>query len=323
MRKNKEGKKTKIGFMKKTNTVELNGNANEEITEEEVEEIGIETDKNQSDEFKELLLSIGNTAYNLDSATEEMSKGSSEQATDLQDANANVIDIGEAVDKTFACVDSLVNGYGRVIEFSTQGNSMLEELKEMSLETKKSVELIYEQTEATNVSAVEIKKAIDLIAGIATQTNLLSLNASIEAARAGENGRGFAVVATEIRKLADQSKNVAAQITGIVNSLIENSDSSVEIMTQVSENITNQNEKLNGTSDVFQGLGKEMESVTSAVEDITMMMVDLESLKSDVISKVSNIAAISEENSASIEGLSDEIHAMSDKIKKSIQEMNL
>ena len=68
---------------------------------------------------------------------------------------------------------------------------------------------VQEQTNITNESAQAIQAATDIIAGIANQTNLLSLNASIEAARAGENGRGIALEAEEIRGLADQSKESA------------------------------------------------------------------------------------------------------------------
>ena len=107
-----------------------------------------------------------------------------------------------------------------------------------------------EQTNITNESAQAIQAATDIIAGIANQTNLLSLNASIEAARAGEMGRGFAVVAEEIRGLADQSRESADKIRSIVENLISNSNQSVQIMNGVVGEIHQQNEKLGTTLNV-------------------------------------------------------------------------
>ena len=83
-----------------------------------------------------------------------------------------------------------------------------------------SIDVIYEQTNITNISALKIKEATTLISSIAEETNLLSLNASIEAARAGEAGRGFAVVASQIQKLADQSNESANQIDQIIHACL-------------------------------------------------------------------------------------------------------
>ncbi len=270
---------------------------------------------------KESLLSISETVSNIDLTTEEMSKCTVAQADEMQDVNTKVADIGNAVDHTFANVDVLANGYERVMNYSSQVNGMLDELTNISKETKESVDAVRKQTDATNISATEIRKATASITGIAFQTNLLSLNASIEAARAGEKGKGFAVVASEISKLADQSKKTAAQITKIVDMLIENSNSSVQIMTKVIEDIKLQNEKLNSTSEVFEGLESEMGGVAGAIEDITLAMVELEGLKDEVIGSVSNLAAISEENAASSEEISASIQELNQKIADCAEKM--
>ena len=76
--------------------------------------------------------------------------------------------------------------------------------------------MIYEQTNTTNDSALKIKDATSLIASIADETNLLSLNASIEAARAGEAGKGFAVVADQVRQLSSSTSESADDIVNYV-----------------------------------------------------------------------------------------------------------
>ncbi len=277
------------------------------------EDLGIKD--NSKFMVKESLCAISDTINNIDLTTEEMSKCTVSQAEETQDVNAKVTEIGKAVDHTFASVDVLANGYERVMNYSSQVDTMLEELTNVSKETKESVDAVRKQTDATNISATEIRKATASITGIAFQTNLLSLNASIEAARAGEKGKGFAVVASEISKLAEQSKKTAAQITKIVDTLIENSNASVKIMIKVIEDIKLQSEKLNNTSEIFEGLEREMGGVAGAIEEITLAMVELEGLKEDVIGSVSNLAAISEENAASSEEISASIQELNQKIE--------
>jgi methyl-accepting chemotaxis protein len=268
---------------------------------------------------KKDLSSISTTANSIDLATEEMAKCTVVQANEIQDVNSKITKMGNVVDNTFGSVDVLANGYDRIIKYGTQGNIMLAELIDISKETQKSIDAVRRQIEATNISTAEISKATASIKGIAYQTNLLSLNASIEAARSGESGRGFAVVANEIRKLADQSQNIAVQITRIVNILIENSNSSVEIMTKVTESIKSQDDKLNSTNEVFEGLVSEMSGVSGAIEDVTLAMVELEELKNEVVGSVCNLTTLSEENAASSEEISASIQEMNQNITNCIK----
>ena len=150
-------------------------------------------------------------------------------------------------------------------------------------------------------SVQAIRAATDLISGIANQTNLLSLNASIEAARAGEMGRGFAVVAEEIRGLADQAKESTNQIRGIVETLITNSDHSVEIMNGVVGEITNQNEKLGVTQDAFENLNTEVRRVVGAIDMISVQLDNIEKFKDGVRESIDGLNEISQNNAASTE----------------------
>ena len=129
----------------------------------------------------------------------------------------------------------------------------------------------------------------------------MSLNASIEAARAGEHGKGFAVVADEIRKLAEQSRESASQITGIIEMLIRNSNTTVDTMKKVTDMIDQQGEELNQTKSVFGDLDKEIGMVGDAVDNIRNEVEQLNNLKNSVMGAVDNLAAIAQENAASTE----------------------
>lgn len=238
---------------------------------------------------------------NVNTAVDEIANGATSQAGETQVVNEKILNIGNAIEATTENVEMLAKSTQKMKDYNQTVNATLEELGEINLKTQQSVNEVQEQTNATNKSAMEIRTATNMITEIASQTNLLSLNASIEAARAGEAGRGFAVVADEIRKLADQSKESAARITAIIGELMKNSNNSVEIMKQMSEVMNVQSEHLDATKKVFLSLNTEIDSVASAVDSITGEVEQLDVLKNDVMTSVESLAAIAEENAASTE----------------------
>lgn len=238
---------------------------------------------------------------NVNTAVDEIANGATSQAGETQAVNEKILNIGNAIEATTENVEMLAKSTQKMKDYNETVNATLNELGEINLKTQQSVNEVQEQTNATNKSALEIRSATDMITEIASQTNLLSLNASIEAARAGDAGRGFAVVADEIRKLADQSKESAARISAIISELIKNSNNSVEIMKQMSDIMNVQNEHLDTTKNVFLSLNQEIDSVAGAVESITGEVEQLDVLKNDVMSSVESLAAIAQENAASTE----------------------
>jgi len=236
---------------------------------------------------------------NVNTAVDEIANGATSQAGETQVVNEKILNIGNAIEATTENVEKLAQSTQKMKDYNQTVNATLEELAQINIKTQQSVDAVQEQTNATNKSALQIRSATDMITQIASQTNLLSLNASIEAARAGDAGRGFAVVAEEIRKLADQSKESAAQITAIIGELMKNSNSSVEIMKQMSDIMNVQNEHLDATKTVFYSLNAEIDSVAGAVDSITGEVEQLDLLKNDVMSSVESLAAIAEENAAS------------------------
>ena len=169
------------------------------------------------------------------------------QADHTVDMKEKIDAISRTIDEIAENVSMLAQSAEHMKESNKAAEAIMEELVNISKESGIAIENVRQQTDLTNQSAQEIRTATEIIAGISNQTNLLALNASIEAARAGEHGRGFAVVAEEIRTLADQSRESTEQINQIVNTLIDNSNISVEITQKVSEAFVKQNEKIHDT----------------------------------------------------------------------------
>ena len=245
--------------------------------------------------------SIGQSISSVNTAVNEIAQGATAQAADTQKVSESMGEMSNALNRTADSVNVLSSSAVNMKNSNATVDSTLKELLEISSNTQKSVDQVQKQTNITNESAQAIQAATDIIAGIANQTNLLSLNASIEAARAGEMGKGFAVVAEEIRGLADQSKESADKIRGIVENLISNSNQSVEIMNGVVGEIHQQNEKLGTTLEVFSTLNQEVQKVVGEINVISGELDHIENYKTDVVEKIDGLTEISQNNAASTE----------------------
>ncbi|MFR1028880.1 MAG: methyl-accepting chemotaxis protein [Clostridium sp.] len=246
--------------------------------------------------FKSVCGIFANTDLQCKYGVEEIASGATSQADETMSANQQVAEMGQALEETSANVENLHASSEKMEEYNETAGSNLEELNAISEQTKQSVIEVQKQTDLTNQSAKQIKEATELITDIAAQTNLLSLNASIEAARAGEHGKGFAVVADEIRALSEQSRQSAEKIVEIVDTLLVNSDTSVQTMSKVMDKIGVQNDKLSETSQMFNLLHNEIGTVADAIVQIRKQAEALEDKKNKVTSIVDGLAAIAEEN---------------------------
>jgi methyl-accepting chemotaxis protein len=263
-------------------------------------------------DFKKSFDTINHSISNINIAVDEIANGATNQAGETQHVNDQIMAMGNAIVETTKNVDTLVGSTEEMKNYNGQLNDTLDELISISDKTRMAIDEVHEQTNVTNKSVEQIGSAVTVIADIASQTNLLSLNASIEAARAGEHGKGFAVVADEIRQLADQSNESAKEIGAIVQELIHNSNVSVETMNSVLQEMHIQLDKLNVTREVFEKLNGEVGNVAVAIDNISEQIEEINRGKDDVLSSAESLASIAQQNAASTEETSASMVELSD-----------
>ena len=237
----------------------------------------------------------------MEKAIGEIAIGATNQAQETQDASENILTMGNMIEETVEELGSLSTSAKSMQERGEAAINALHELQATNKKTSSSIDIIYEQTNVTNESAQKIKEATALITDIASETNLLSLNASIEAARAGEQGRGFAVVAAQIQKLAEQSNESAKQIESIILSLIADSDKAVSTMNEVKDVMEQQSENVANTNTQVTNLLQDVEESLAGIEEVVAQTNRINEVRSSVVDTVQSLSAIAEENAASSE----------------------
>lgn len=267
-----------------------------------------------SERFSEKFENISDSIKNVNKAIEELAEGATNQANETETVNDKIVELGGVIEVERGGVYRLEESVGAMMKYSSSASQRIKELDQITDITIDAIQVVSEQTGKNNESAANINKAVEIIKGLAAQTNLLSLNASIEAARAGEAGRGFAVVAEEIRNLSEESSGSAQEIESIVRELTNNVEISVNKMQEVTSNVREQRRQLDETGVAFQNLYNEISSVEMVSKEIGAQTEKLDSLKQIVTDSVNNLASVVEENAASTEETSASMTLLSQTI---------
>ena len=278
-----------------------------------------------SDNMTQSVVDSIETMSQVETATNEVATGAGNQADETQKATEHVITMGNMIVDTTNDVDELRSTSKEMNSAGDDAVQILTQLSAINDKTRESVELVSKQTTVTNDCVTDIRAAVEMITEIASETNLLSLNASIEAARAGEAGRGFAVVAAEIQKLAEQSNTSAKQIEEIITKITQESEKSVAIMGEIKGIIEQQNQDVLATQESFKKVKTGIASSLQGIQSITDRTEQLDAARVQVVDIVSDLSAIAEENAASTEetlACATEANAIIRKIGKEAQNVN-
>lgn len=244
---------------------------------------------------------ILDSAKDISLAIEEIEGGVVQQATDTEQCLVQMSNLAERINDVYDSTHKIETIANNTKSIVGQGLVTVEELNDKSKETNDITQTVITGIEELELQSRSIGSIVNVINDIASQTNLLSLNASIEAARAGDAGRGFAVVADEIRKLADQSMEAAKKIARIIVDIQNKTKSTVVSAKQAEDIVQSQTDSLSKTVTVFDNIIHHVENLVNNLEIISEGVKGIEDAKADTLDAIQNISAISEETASSSE----------------------
>ncbi|MBU9714000.1 substrate-binding domain-containing protein [Evansella tamaricis] len=230
-----------------------------------------------------------------------VSQGAQQQALDADSANKSTFDLSDQFENVLHSVEIMENEIERLRELKENGNNNLLKTIDSGNKTKGELIKVIDVIEQLKKTVNQVNTITSVITNIASQTNLLSLNASIEAARAGEAGRGFSVVSNEIRNLSDQSYQSASEIGKIVTDVQGEISDVVELIQATHEKFQIQQDTIQDVTTAFGTIDSSVDNLVLNKDQIRQHMNVLNDAKENIITAISRIASVAQESAASTE----------------------
>ncbi|HPS56780.1 MAG TPA: methyl-accepting chemotaxis protein [Spirochaetota bacterium] len=254
----------------------------------------IENSKKAYDIVEKLAQNTGNVSMALN----EVSKETLEVTGNLQNQMKLSSHVSDSINSCLSLASEMGNESEGTVAKVTDALKVVENLTSNSEIVRNEGARVNETITGLIKQSEEIRNVINIIREISDMTNLLSLNASIEAARAGDAGRGFAVVADEISKLADQSRESAESIGGILNGMKNHVDDSLSAVNSLSAANRQQDEMIGNTESVFREMLERMNSVREKSRKVMESVTDINNNNTRIVEDIKRITSFSEKTAS-------------------------
>ena len=251
-------------------------------------------------------------------AIQGVAKGAQEQASAANVATEISSRINTAIEQVTYNIEAVSLGSQNAANAARDGAKTVEKTIIGMKLIKDKVDLSSKKVQQMGFHSSQIGNILETIDDIASQTNLLALNAAIEAARAGEHGKGFAVVADEVRKLAEKSSDATHEISKLIRDIQQSVNESIEAMEAGANEVESGVNYSEEAGKALQEILKASEAVRQQTEEATMEAQNMHNAANELVTAMESVSAVVEENTAATE----EMSANSNEVEMAIERIS-
>ena len=219
---------------------------------------------------------MSHISHQLTDFASEMSTLSESNLAIVEQTTASMSEVKNSIDTTATTLESLATESQTLAQKNDESINLLKDVQDLKEDVLKNTTVMNDKIQQLAQLATEVGKIVNSVQSIAEQTNLLALNATIEAARAGENGRGFAVVATEIRKLADDTKENLEGMEQFVGHIHKAAEESIE---SLDSTLLSTNQMSDKIVTVYDTVTVNVDMLKHVIEDVDNIHVSMSGIK--------------------------------------------